>query len=144
MSVKSARPIVEPILLNIKKAQQIIAKVGNQKELTAIAGVFKLNVERADSISFGSQFIKQIGAEPKLTGAAFNEQYKSKVSQAIAGNSGVFYIQVINSSMLPSTGESYESKRLQAELNIKNSISYKSIESIKKTAKIEDNRIQYY
>jgi peptidyl-prolyl cis-trans isomerase D len=144
MSVKSARPIVEPILLNIKKAQQIIAKVGNQKELTAIAGVFKLNVERADSISFGSQFIKQIGAEPKLTGAAFNEQYKSKVSQAIAGNSGVFYIQVINSSMLPSTGESYESKRLQAELNIKNSISYKSIESIKRTAKIEDNRIQYY
>lgn len=144
MSVNAARSVVEPILLNIKKAQQIIAKTGSAKDLTAIAGVFKLNVVKADSIIFGSQFIKDIGSEPKLAGASFYNEFKTKVSPAIVGNSGVFYIQILNTSMVPSSGETYDALRKQIEQNLKNSIVYRSIESIKKAAKIEDNRIGFY
>ena len=144
MNAKTARPLVEPILLNIKKSQQIIAKAGNQKDINSLSTIFKVNVEKADSVLFGSQFINPIGSEPKLIGASFYAAYKNKLSDPIAGNSGVFYLQVLSNSLAPSSGETYELKRKQAEENLKAGIVYKSIESLKKGSDIVDNRIKFY
>jgi len=145
MNVKSARPIVEPILLNIKKAQLIIAKAGNQKDFNTLADKFNTKIETADSIFFGSQFINSIGSEPKLIGASFNTAFKNSVSAPIAGNTGVFYIRVLSNSLASSTGETYEMRRKQTEdRNIINSIIEKSIYSLKKGSEIVDNRIMFY
>jgi len=144
MSVKAARPLVEQTLINIKKSQQIIAKAGTVKTLNDAALKFKLNVEKADSIVFGSQFVNNLGAEPKVVGASFYAEYKKSVSTPISGNSGVFYIQTVSTGMMPSSGENYAAKRGQMEQNIKSGITYKAVESLKKTADIKDNRIQFY
>lgn len=145
MNVKSARPIVEPILLNIKKAQLIIAKAGNQKDLNTLAQKLNTKIERADSILFASQVFNTIGSEPKLIGASFNPAFKNNVSEPIAGYTGIFYIQVLSNSLASSTGETYEMRRKQAEdRNIINSIIEKSIYSFKKGCEIVDNRIMFY
>lgn len=144
MSTKAARPLVEPILINVKKSQQIIAKAGSVKNLNDAATKFKLNVEKADSIIFGSQFVNNLGAEPKVVGASFYPEYKKTVSTPISGNAGVFYIQTVSTGMMPSSGENYISKRGQMEQNIKGGITYKAVESLKKTADIKDNRILFY
>jgi peptidyl-prolyl cis-trans isomerase D len=144
MSIKSARPLVEPILINTKKTQQIISKAGIVNNLNEVASKFKLNVEKADSIIFGSQFVNSLGAEPKVVGASFYADHKKSVSKPISGNSGVFYIQTTTTGMMPSAGENYSAKRSQMEQNIKGGITYKAVESLKKTATIKDNRIQFY
>jgi peptidyl-prolyl cis-trans isomerase D len=104
MSVSKARAAAEPLILNEKKAQQIISskfKGGNTIEQVAQnAGV---SVLRADSVSFAQPFVPNIGNEPKIAGAAFNQSLKGKLSEPIAGNTGVFVIKGENISALPNT-----------------------------------------
>jgi len=144
ISIKAARPLVESIILNNKKTSEIVSKAGKVTDLNSVASKFSQSIQRADSILFSSQFITNLGAEPKVVGAAFNKTYTKSVSDPIAGNSGIFYLQVLSNGLVASAGESYIIKRAQMEQNIKGSIIYKSVESLKKTADIEDNRIRFY
>ena len=144
MEPATARNVVEPILISKKKAKKIIDKIGNSRDLNAIATSFGLQVQRADSIAFSSPFINGIGNEPKVLGSVFNAANNNKVSEALEGSSGVFLIKTETTSMLPSQSLDYITKRMQVEQGSKGNISTKSVESLKKTAKIEDNRIKFY
>jgi peptidyl-prolyl cis-trans isomerase D len=144
MDAKSAKNIVEPILKINKKAIQIINKIGNSRDLSAIGTAFSVQVSRADSILFSSPFISGVGNEPKVLGAVFYTNSKSTTSSPIAGNSGVFLIKTEQIYMRSSQGLDYISKRTQLEQTSKSSISYRVAESLKKSAEIEDNRIKFY
>ena len=144
MDAATAKNIVEPILLSKKKANQIISKIGNNRDLNAVAKSFNVQVQRADSIVFSSPFINGIGNEAKVLGAAFNPQNKGSVSAPIAGNSGVFLINTQYVALKPSQNLDYNTKKIQAEQGIKGNLAYRSAESLKKTANIEDYRIKFY
>ena len=95
--VKTARPMVESTIRNIKKADEIKKKLNNPPTLEAAAKVYNLQVlnSGADStLTFDAQLINGIGNEPKVAGASFNKSYQAKVSPPIAGNTGVFVIKV--------------------------------------------------
>lgn len=141
---KSVRPQVEAIVRNEMKAKQIIAKIGNSRDLNAIATSFSTNVLRADSLSFTAPFVPGVGMEPKLTGAAFNPAYKGKTSEPVPGNSGVFVLRTENVSMKPSMDMDYTMRRLQMEQGIKQNAANASIQSLRKAAKVKDNRIKFY
>jgi peptidyl-prolyl cis-trans isomerase D len=145
MSVSKARTAAEPLILNEKKAQQIISskfKGGNTIEQVAQnAGV---SVLRADSVSFAQPFVPNIGNEPKIAGAAFNQSLKGKLSEPIAGNTGVFVIKGENISALPNTSMNVEDLRKQMENQQKQMGGYRSIEALKKAADINDNRFDFY
>jgi peptidyl-prolyl cis-trans isomerase D len=47
------------------------------------------SVQRADSLSFSAFVVPALGNEPQFIGAAFNKQLLNKLSDPIAGNSGV-------------------------------------------------------
>jgi peptidyl-prolyl cis-trans isomerase D len=145
MSVSKARAAAEPLILNEKKAQQIISskfKGGNTIEQVAQnAGV---SVLRADSVSFAQPFVPNIGNEPKIAGAAFNQSLKGKLSEPIAGNTGVFVIKGENISALPNTSMNVEDLRKQMENQQKQMGGYRSIEALKKAADINDNRFDFY
>jgi peptidyl-prolyl cis-trans isomerase D len=145
MSVAKARSTAEPLIMNEKKAQQIISskfKGGNTIEQVAQgAGVAVL---RADSVSFAQPFIPNIGNEPKIAGAAFNQTLKGKVSEPIAGNTGVFVIRGENISALANTSQNVEDLRKQLENQQKQMGGYRSIEALKKAADIKDNRFEFY
>jgi peptidyl-prolyl cis-trans isomerase D len=145
MNVARAREIAAPLIINEKKAQQIIAskfKGGSSIEQVAQqAGVTVLN---ADSVNFTQPFIANIGNEPKIVGAAFNKTLQAKVSEPIAGNSGVFVIKGGSIVALPNTNMNAEDLRKQLEMQQKQMGGYRSIEALKKAADVKDNRFDFY
>ena len=143
-SGKDLRVQLESIVRNLKKAKQIIEKIGNNRDLNAIATTFKTVVNRADSISFLSPFIPGIGQESKVSGAAFDAKNKGKVSEPIAGNVAVFLVKNESLGMKPSTEGDYKVRREQMEQSMKGNYAYKFSEALRKSATIKDNRIDFY
>jgi peptidyl-prolyl cis-trans isomerase D len=140
-SVTSARPQVEGILRDQKKAIQIKQNFkGNTIE--EIAASAKTIVQPADSINFNYSMIPGIGNEPKLVGAAFNKALLNKPSLPIAGNAGVFVISVKSQGAKAAT---QDIASFEAELiNRTRSVLYRTNIGLKKVAKIVDNRMKVY
>jgi peptidyl-prolyl cis-trans isomerase D len=145
MSIAKARATAEPIIINEKKAQQIIsAKFKGASTIEQVAQGAGVSVLRADSVSFAQPFIPNIGNEPKIAGAAFNKSLQNKVSEPIAGNTGVFVIRGESITALPNTNMDIEGLRKQMEMQQKQMASYQSVEALKKAADVKDNRFDFY
>jgi peptidyl-prolyl cis-trans isomerase D len=145
MSAGKARQTAESFIRNEKKAQQIITnkfKGGNTIE--AVAQAAGEQVQRADSVSFGQPFIANVGNEPKLAGAAFNKSLQGKVSEPIAGNTGVFVVKAEGISAVSGGMANAEELRKQMEMQQKQMGGFRSMEALKKAATIKDNRYDFY
>ena len=145
---KTARPMVEPIIKNQKKAAEIKKKLNNPSTLEAAAGVYNLQVlnSGADStLTFDVQLINGIGNEPRVAGASFNKAYQAKVSPPIAGNTGVFVIKVNSISAKNPVSAQVLSQQKSAELNkMQQGALGQSFASLKKMASIKDNRSKFF
>lgn len=145
MSVAKARATAEPLIINEKKAQKIIAaKFKGSGTLEQVAQTAGVSVLHADSVSFAQPFIQNIGNEPKIAGAAFNKTLQGKISEPIAGNTGVFVLKDESVSALANTNVNVEELRKQLEMQQKQMGGYRSIEALKKAADIKDNRFDFY
>jgi peptidyl-prolyl cis-trans isomerase D len=142
MSASEARPMVESIVRSNKKAKILIDSKFKGTTLEALAGSVGTLVQRADSVSFSTPFIPNVGSEPKVIGAAFNKSLQGKVSEPIAGTSGVFAIRVENNSAKPSTTDVMAMK--QNLIQAARMAAYRGAEALRKSAKIEDNRSLFY
>ena len=141
---KDMRNQLEGIVRTQKKAQQIIAKIGNNRDLDAVAKTFNTVVNKADSITYTQAFIPGAGQEMKVTGAAFNPANKGKVSEPIAGNAGVYVIRTESVGLLPGLQGDYNIRRMQMEQSQKGNAAYKYADALRKSATIKDNRIDFY
>jgi peptidyl-prolyl cis-trans isomerase D len=140
-SVTAARPQVEGIIRDKKKAEKIIATIKG-KTLESIATDAKAIIQRADSIGFSFAMITGLGNEPKLVGAAFNKALINKVSEPIAANTGVYAVSV-NGIAAKQAGQDpnfFKDELLERT----RSLMFRSASSFKKVAKIEDNRSKLY
>ncbi|MBA4140564.1 MAG: SurA N-terminal domain-containing protein [Segetibacter sp.] len=145
MSVAQARATAEPLIISEKKAQQIIrTKFKGGNTIEAVAQAAGQTVMRADSVSFSQPFIQNVGNEPKITGAAFNKTLQGKVSEPIAGNTGVFVIKGEKLFAVANTNMNAENLRKQLEMQQKQMGGYRSMEALKKAADIKDNRFDFY
>ncbi|MBA4166114.1 MAG: SurA N-terminal domain-containing protein [Chitinophagaceae bacterium] len=146
MPVEKARPLVENILRNKEKARQITAKIGNVSSLEAAANAAGQNVNKADSILFGSPFIPNVGQEPRVIGASFDKSFTSKPSGPIAGNGGVFIIKVDNVSAITTTAADAQQQQMQMQQSQQRAFSDPRMvsEILKKTVKITDNRAKFF
>ncbi len=143
MTAAKARPLAEPALRNQKKSEQIIKKIGTVSTLDAVAKATNQQVLKADSVLFAAAFIPNVGQELKVIGASFNKQLVGKpASEPIAGNGGVFVIKVENVSA-KSNPVDIEQLRKNEEQQQRSVITYRALESLKKTAKIKDNRAKF-
>ena len=145
-SVNQARPMVEPLLRNEKKAQQIIASKFKGNSLEQFAQSSGGAIQFADSISYQSFVISanNIGNEPKIVGAAFNKTLQGKASAPIAGMSAVFAVKGESIYAAASLGTNADMLRAQIENQMKSQIAYRSMSALKDAAKIEDNRSKFY
>jgi peptidyl-prolyl cis-trans isomerase D len=140
-SVETAKPQVEGIIRDQKKAEKIKANIkGNT--LDAIAASVKGIVQKVDSLSFTYSMVPGLGNEPKFIGAAFNKSLVNKVSAPIAGNAGVYVLSVNNLSAKQAQQELSFFK--EETLNRTRSSIFRSNASLKKVAKIEDNRSRIF
>ena len=144
----TARPMVESIVRNMKKADEIRKKLNNPATLQAAATAYNLqvlNTGEDSTLTFSAQIINGIGNEPKIAGAAFNKDYQTKVSPAIAGNTGVFVIKVNNvGTKAPLPEEVAKQQKIQKIMSQMQSAMGQSFEGLKKIAKIKDQRSKFF
>ena len=146
--VNTARPMVESIIRNMKKADEIKKKLNSPSTLETAAAAYNLQVlsTGADStLTFEAQIINGVGNEPKVAGAAFNKDYQAKVSPPIAGNTGVFVIKVNSVSAKEPLSPEMQSQQKAAEHNrsIQSALG-QSFNALKKTATIKDDRSKFF
>lgn len=136
----TARVMVEPIIRNQKKAEQIIKKIGAANTLEAIAAATGQTVGQVDTLRYSDAFIPNVGPEVKVIGAAFNKANQSKVSGLIDGQSGVFAIKTNQIGALPNLGVDVENQRRAMAQQMKQFAAYGAFEALRKSADIEDTR----
>jgi peptidyl-prolyl cis-trans isomerase D len=155
---KTARPMVESIIRNKKKAEQIVKKLGKPATLDAASAVFKkevLTTGNDSTLTFNAFIINGVGSEPKVAGASFNKQYMQKVSPPIEGNTGVFVIKVNSINQRPADLPEIEAQKKSARINEMiqggqgqmrpgSGALNGSFSSLKKMADIEDKRSKFF
>lgn len=145
---KTARPMVEGVIRNQKKAEIIAKNLAANPTLEGAATFYKQQVLTAgadSSITFNSQIIPGIGQEPKLIGAAFNKDNQAKVSAPIEGNNGVYLIKVnAVAAKTADTPEQAAQKKTQQITELRNKTGAGWFEGLKDQATIKDNRAKYY
>jgi len=144
-SPAKARPMVEYIIRNQKKAELIKKKIGTANTLEAIASATAQQVQKADSISFAAPSFPNAGPEGKVGGYAFNAAAKGKVSAPIAGNGGVYSVRPENIYAKSNTGDGVEQLRAQFTQTQRQAAGRGALEAaLKKASSIKDNRSKIY
>jgi peptidyl-prolyl cis-trans isomerase D len=144
MPVAKARPIVEPILRNQKKAEQISKKIAASTTLEAVASSTGGSVLKADSVLFSSPYIPNIGMEPKVVGYAFDKQLLGKpISAPVGGNEGVFVLKVADISARANYSGDIDQIRNSMLQSQESVIQRAATEALLKNAKIKDNRAKF-
>jgi peptidyl-prolyl cis-trans isomerase D len=143
MNATKARPMVEHLIRNEKKAKQIIAEKFKGDNLESYAQSAGVAIARADSLSFSSSFVAPMGMEPKLVGVAFNRSMVNKVTAPIAGSTGVFAARVESQGARPSGG-SAEDMRKTLEGQLRSRSGYESLNALKRAATIKDYRHEFF
>lgn len=142
LSPAEARPLVEGFIRNEKKAKQILDGKFKGASLEAIASSIGTQVLRADSLSFSTPFLPNVGSEPKIIGAAFNKTLQGKVSSPIAGLTGVFALKVESNSARAGIMDAETIK--QTLLQGSRVAVFRGVQALKSAAVIKDNRFKFY
>ncbi|PQJ20498.1 peptidylprolyl isomerase [Nonlabens tegetincola] len=141
MSSEEASATVTPILRNKKKAEMIMAKISNN-DINAIAKAQGQSVRSAASINRKNPTIPGAGQEPVVVGTAFGLS-KGTTSSPIAGEKGVYVINLTGISEAPELENFTSQAKLLADTNA-NQASSKLVEALKKKVDIVDNRKNFY
>lgn len=139
MAVEDARPSVEPILKNKKKAALLMAKM-KAGSLQAIAQASKTTIQQAMDLTLENPNIPNAGPERKVVGTAFAIGV-NKVSAPIEGNSGVYVVQptlITKAPALKNHADYVNKVKSQVQ-----SYTGRVIPALKEDADIEDNRSKF-
>jgi peptidyl-prolyl cis-trans isomerase D len=146
MGAQKARPMVEFIIRNEKKANQIINKINSESALEGVSKAVNQPVSQSDSVLFNSPYIQNIGQELKVVGASFNKQNQAKISEPIPGNGGVFVLKINNITAIANpdfdVAQQQAAMQQMQQRNISNPQAV--LEILKKTVKIKDNRAKFF
>jgi len=139
--VNQVRSIVEPILRNKKKAELIKKNVGTVSDLNQLAMKVNQPVQVVDSLTFTGG--NKLAFESKIVGAAFNPANKGRITEPIAGQTGVFVLQVINVSTTAVAAANIEDQRRMYEMQARQMFR-SPVEVLQKSAEIKDYRAKFY
>ena len=137
------RPTIETIVRNEKKAKQLIDNKFKGNTLDALASSTGTSVQKADTLLFSNPFIPGVGNDAKFTGAAFNAANKGKVTEPVAGASGVFAIRVENIGAKANSNENAETIK-QSILQSQRMAIYRGSDALRKAAIVKDYRSKFY
>ena len=144
---KTARPMVELTVRNLKKAENITKKLSTSGTLKAAAASYSVPVGSAGADStliFGAQIINGVGQEPKIIGAAFNKAYQTKMSEPIVGTNGVYLIKVNSVGNKAKDIPEVLAATVKEKTTSMVQTTYSFFESLKKLADIKDNRSKIF
>lgn len=141
-SVEEARSTVELLVKNQLKGKKIMEQIQN-KDLSAVASQFEVTVDTITSVAMNSNFITNLGNEPKILKLVFDGTI-NEVAGPVIGNTGVFLVKplIINISDAPAAN--YLQQKSTTETQIRNEAGYRFIDALRKNSDVEDNRYIYY
>lgn len=139
--VESIREEIKPLVMNKKKGE-ILAERMKGQSLEALAGKYKVDVDTLNGISFASNFLGDLGSEPKVIATASSLEL-NKVSAPVVGNSGVFVVRVINKPEPVAASDLAPTKRTLSNSS-RNQIATQLVSTMLKSAKVQDNRSNFY
>ena len=149
--VETARPSIDPILRNKKKAALLRTRIGRVTTLEAAAAALGGKpIETADSVRINGSMSGTFGYEPRVTGAAFNPANTGKVvPEVIEGLGGVFVVRVDNLSTTPVMDGDLNTQRQtryqQTKQGYSNQYSPNNpLSVLRSTATIKDKRYERY
>ena len=139
MPLAQARPQIEPILKNKKKAEMLIAKMSGSS-LETIAKAVAGKVEQAADLTLENPMLTGAGFEPRVVGNAF-ALAPNKISAPIEGNTGVYVVKNTKTVKAPAIKDfaPYVAKLKGQSAGDVNRV----LPALKDIAKIEDNRKQF-
>ncbi len=140
MSIDEAKPMIEGLIKNEKKAAKIIAKM-KTGSLESIATANKTTVQQAIDTTLENPTVGAIGVEQKVVGAAFGLA-PNKTSAPIEGNMGVFVVRTKSVTKAPKIAK-YTDYVTKLKGNASQAAG-RVITALKSDAKIEDNRLEFY
>ena len=141
MSYEKSSITALPKVKNQKKAEKIIEGI-NSSNLDEIAGQNNVDVQTALSVNLNNPVISGVGNEPSVVGYAMGIN-KDKTSNAIIGNSGVFYIYVTDRRKATSL-DNYQNMINIISSSRSSSVRSKTYTALKDKAEIEDFRSNFY
>ncbi|MCA1744404.1 MAG: SurA N-terminal domain-containing protein [Bacteroidales bacterium] len=143
-SLQAAKPQIERELIANKKAELLLAQMGEKVEaganLETIAQQMNATVQSAENITFASFQVPGAGVEPALVAAAVNTPL-NQVSKPVKGNNGVYVVKVNNIETIEVSPENVVNELNQ---NLTMKVDYQLVESMREKAEIVDRRPQFY
>ena len=144
-SLEVVRNQVERKVRDVKKADQIMAKIGNADgTLDEIAGTYGEDAQVIDmaNLKLSGNTLNTVGLAPEAVGLAFSMENGEKTKPFKVDN-GVLVLELINKTD-PADISDYESYRAQVEQKRQGRIPYNINETVKELAKIEDLRYKFF
>lgn len=140
MAVEEARAQVEPILINKKKAEKIMAKMKGAS-LAAIATANNTAVKNAVDLTIENASLPDAGYEPKVVGIAFSSK-AGQISKPIEGNIAVYMIATKGVTKAPAlkSHTDYVNKIKPQALSYPG----RALSALRNDADIKDNRADFY
>lgn len=139
LSIESAKPQIEPILKNKKKAE-LIRKKMTGKTLEEVSKSSSATIMPATGVAMNNALVPNIGSEPKVVGKAFNLK-AGTTSGLIDGNAGVYMIKAKSLTKAPAISN-FTTYVNQAKSQVQGSASNRAVEALKAKSDIEDLRIK--
>ncbi len=142
LPLSEVEELVREKVINEKKSQLILAKLGSYGTIEDAAKNVEKEVQSANDISFNMFSITGIGPENKVLGIAFGLP-QGETSKAIVGENGVYVIR------LDLIGEAPEASDLnflqdQIKRNYGSRVDIEVFEALKEIANITDSRSKFY
>ncbi len=140
MNIDEAKPMVEGIIKNKKKAEKIISKMSGAS-LEAIAIANATTVQNVPAASVENAVLPNVGNEIKVVGTAFGLA-ANKISTPIDGNAGVYVVKTKAITKAPAA-TNYDVNMTKLK-SMAAQASGRIIPALKEGATIKDNRLEFY
>ena len=142
MPARLATLTVTPILKNQKKAEIIISENKKYTTLEDLSASNNLEIINVSALNQITPVVSQAGFEPKLVGTAFGLEI-GQTSNLIEGETGVYLVK-LNSLNRVEEIESYSAFENQLTSKLRTNLDFNIVQSLKKSADVDDNRSDYY
>jgi peptidyl-prolyl cis-trans isomerase D len=140
-TVEAVKTSIEAQVKAAKKAEIIKSRIAGS-DFTSIAAAFGVTPAVAENVTLNNPTLKEGASEPVVVAKSLSLN-PGTVSKPIDGNSGVYVTKLTAKTPASVEKGSMNQKMMMTQMT-RGQVNYKLMESLKKSAKIDDNRSSLY
>ncbi len=130
-----------PQVMKRKKAEYIASQIQG-KDVETVAAQYGMKVDTLNNVNFGMNYLQNYGNETALVGKLANLP-QGQTSKPIIGNDAVFVAQILSKAEA-SLATDIAATRNQLSMQARGSVDTRLMEAVKESAKLKDNRYNFY